>query len=606
MFSTILSTNNPSFPTFQGSQPEARALVKNLGKELHYIASASSTPSPSALLSTGLRGFALLTGASDPRRLAIKEAVDSYGERNITFKLTSQTPDCYQQEATAAYLKSVIEVAYPNLENSNSCVGMVKDDFLSYLTVKKDLMSLQDIIGYCKAFHSAELYDEPVEMPACLESLGQEPKKIEGTAEEFLSSFNITFGAILGEGGFGTVYEVIVTGDNHEGGYVYKKENKPQSFSAKSGLSAAPFWRHGDCAASRLQLPGVAKTYFLILSIKRPGRSESEAEELYYVPAQKSKSFGMDLPEGTSVKIVGGFMERAHGKELYELRKDGTNCSPGTKYFNNIAKGLFSTLREAWRHNLIHGDIKSENIIYDELDDKVTLIDFGSAQRLRKREKIVDRLHSHQLTTEKPHGTIDYVAPSILEKKEHGSEVDFFSYGMLLLDLVSREDFRQFLGERFGLDELDPLNCKVDCLRGFPAEHYLSTYLGAISKNMPRRSSSQSYPKDRTNTGKVFLKHPEIKEIINLSFRVSAGGDAGRAAFEQMCQLSYFQKDRKNNKEDNLDAERDDREYTVGQKAVGGLGESKGNEVHREPNGDAGGDDPNLGTIFELDERDSG
>lgn len=89
-----------------------------------------------------------------------------------------------------------------------------------------------------------------------------------------------------------------------------------------------------------------------------------------------------------------------------------------------VAKGL-SFLHES-NPSIVHRDIKSANILFDENWD-VKLADFGLAIRL---------LHS-EVEAKLPAGTIGYIDPSYTTPSKLSTKNDVFSYGVVLLELIS-------------------------------------------------------------------------------------------------------------------------------------------------------------------------
>jgi serine/threonine protein kinase len=81
------------------------------------------------------------------------------------------------------------------------------------------------------------------------------------------------------------------------------------------------------------------------------------------------------------------------------------------------------------RHNIVHRDIKDENVIVDSTGH-VQLIDFGSAAYLKAEQKF-DTFA----------GTLDYCAPEVLRGNTYtGPPQDVWSLGILLYTLIYKEN----------------------------------------------------------------------------------------------------------------------------------------------------------------------
>jgi hypothetical protein len=91
-----------------------------------------------------------------------------------------------------------------------------------------------------------------------------------------------------------------------------------------------------------------------------------------------------------------------------------------------IARGL-AYLHESCRDCIIHCDVKPQNILLDE-SFIPKIADFGMA-------KLLGREFSRALTTIR--GTIGYLAPEWISGGAITTKVDVYSYGMLLLEILS-------------------------------------------------------------------------------------------------------------------------------------------------------------------------
>lgn len=110
------------------------------------------------------------------------------------------------------------------------------------------------------------------------------------------------------------------------------------------------------------------------------------------------------------------------GHLFFQLYQMGTFGSELTKFYISeivLAIGHLHGL------SIMHRDLKPENILLDG-DGHVKITDFGLAK------KIVEDKRANSLA-----GSIDYMAPEILNAKGHGKTADWWSVGVLMFEMLS-------------------------------------------------------------------------------------------------------------------------------------------------------------------------
>ena len=92
------------------------------------------------------------------------------------------------------------------------------------------------------------------------------------------------------------------------------------------------------------------------------------------------------------------------------------------------------------KHNIVHRDLKLENIVYSQMDTHGSIIDFS---------KVVLKLIDFGFSTTSVLGKTDlkgltgtayFMAPEIITNQAYGSKVDIWSLGVISYILISGQD----------------------------------------------------------------------------------------------------------------------------------------------------------------------
>lgn len=136
--------------------------------------------------------------------------------------------------------------------------------------------------------------------------------------------------------------------------------------------------------------------------------------------------------DDTSIKLVTEFVP---GGSLANILKSRCLTEPELL---SVMFGLLSALGELKKHNLIHRDLKPQNVLFDQRGE-AKLIDFGLCAD-----------HSDQSSTSFLHdrsGTVCYIAPEILNNNQpstfYDHSVDLYSLGIIAYEsLTGKNPFR--------------------------------------------------------------------------------------------------------------------------------------------------------------------
>lgn len=134
------------------------------------------------------------------------------------------------------------------------------------------------------------------------------------------------------------------------------------------------------------------------------------------------------------------FMEYCQGKELFEVLQ--TNYQYETIVY--ILYQLLTAIKHLQKYNIVHADIKLENIIINDKHE-IKLIDFGLSKVIHTGKYLPIK---HNI------GTIGYVSPEVMINNYITMRTDIWSVGILtyillnnghLFDVIDRDTYRKQL-----------------------------------------------------------------------------------------------------------------------------------------------------------------
>jgi tRNA A-37 threonylcarbamoyl transferase component Bud32 len=185
----------------------------------------------------------------------------------------------------------------------------------------------------------------------------------------------------IGEGAFGEVYEALDTWLDHPRAL---KLLKPEV----ANRSSAPQILHEARKLVRVRHPNVVMVH------------------------------GADSHDGR----VGFWMDLIEGQTLEQRVRDG-RLSPGEAIY--VGQELCRAVAAVHQANLLHRDIKAQNVMRASDGGRIILMDFGAGE------------FRDAPATSRPHGTPLYLAPELLTGGAATIQSDIYSLGVLLYYLVS-------------------------------------------------------------------------------------------------------------------------------------------------------------------------
>lgn len=206
--------------------------------------------------------------------------------------------------------------------------------------------------------------------------------------------------------------------------------------------------------------------------------SERKILEKISNPFLVSLKFSFQTPE--KVYLI---LDYVAGGELFvHLQKEGCFSEERSRFY---AAMLILALECLHTHNIIYRDLKPENILFD-MNGYIKLTDFGLCkENVGKDEK-----------TKTFCGTPEYMAPEILQQQGYGMEVDWWTVGTLLFEMLTGlppfyDENTQLMYQKILFDQLKfPDECS-------PSSRTLIT--GLLQRNPERRLGKKSIDEIKTH-----------------------------------------------------------------------------------------------------------
>lgn len=137
---------------------------------------------------------------------------------------------------------------------------------------------------------------------------------------------------------------------------------------------------------------------------------------------------------------------------------------------HHILRQLLAALEAAHRHEIVHRDVKPDNIMLQELAGHrnfVRVLDFGMAKFVQERSD-----------TNFAMGTPTYMAPEQLLRKNIGPWTDLYAVGVMAYELITgRRPFGGRTHQEIVAAKMDPDYDPVQRLRDLPVPQFILTFL---------------------------------------------------------------------------------------------------------------------------------
>lgn len=254
------------------------------------------------------------------------------------------------------------------------------------------------------------------------------------------------------------------------------------------------------------------KGEFFAMKVIKKG--ELTAEQLELVTNEVEIMFELDHPSICRVhemfetkKTICIVMDLAEGGELFCCLEEDNRFSE--EFAKEITMNILKALVFLQEHNIVHRDIKQENILFEKSSEsaQVKLIDFGVSTRFSPGEKLNEF-----------YGTCFYMAPEVI-KGSYDEKIDIWGVGVLLYTMLAGsfpfngedEDAVYTAISNYGLmfvgDPWNSGNVSQDAVR------FIKSLLTYDPKKRPTPQRALEHEWFKKKTGADQEKYPKISQM---------------------------------------------------------------------------------------------
>jgi eukaryotic-like serine/threonine-protein kinase len=178
----------------------------------------------------------------------------------------------------------------------------------------------------------------------------------------------------------------------------------------------------GRAVAVKIMHPALAADPSFVERFRREGQNVAR---LSHPNVATVYDYG-EAPIGNLAPDLFMVMELVEGTTLRSLLERFGRLDPPMA--RHVARGVAAALDHAHNKGIVHRDVKPENVLLTP-DGQVKVVDFGIAKALGPQ--------AVNLTTDRPIGTVAYVAPEQLTMADVGTRADVYALGAMTYEMVT-------------------------------------------------------------------------------------------------------------------------------------------------------------------------